>query len=181
MAVTAEKAGDMVVPVFKITLGAVSIYALYKVGQKVGIFQTAEGKEVEEATEGASQSSADVREKNAYVAFAPRYATSLIVAWNKKFSPKKWDAKKQLGFLTAKKTDEFVKRMYNSKGLFKDNPNAVYSVFREIQTQYQLSVISYFFTSVYKIDLFEYLKSFLDENEMDKIINIVKNYPQYYK
>jgi len=49
-----------------------------------------------------------------------------------------------------------------------------------LQTQYQLSFLSRTFSFYYKKDMLSYLKTFMDDNNLRDVLEIIKNYPQYY-
>ena len=75
----------------------------------------------------------------------------------------------------------YVDTLYNAKGIFKDDENSVLDVFRNLQTQYQLSFLARIFSFFYKKDMLSYLKTFMNDDNLKEVLEIIKNYPQYYK
>ena len=76
---------------------------------------------------------------------------------------------------------ELAKDILDAKGYFNDDEDKLYNVFKTIQTQFQLSLLSRVFSTYYKKDLLEYLKSILNADEIAPILKQVQNYPQYLK
>ncbi len=88
---------------------------------------------------------------------------------------------KKLG-LTSNKSYEWINaylflayNIYNAKGIFKDNPDSVNSIFQKLNSRAKISYLSEVFTKAYGIDLQTYLASFLDTTEMTKLANYLKN------
>lgn len=65
--------------------------------------------------------------------------------------------------------------IYNAKGIFKDNPEIVNNAFQKLNTRAKVSYLSSIFSRAYNTDLQTYLASFLNETEMSKIANYLKN------
>jgi hypothetical protein len=65
--------------------------------------------------------------------------------------------------------------IYNAKGIFKDNPDSVNSIFQKLNSRAKISYLSEIFTKAYGLDLQTYLASFLDSTEMTKLANYLKN------
>lgn len=70
-------------------------------------------------------------------------------------------------------------KLYDSKGLFYDNPDKVNSVFQLLNSKAQISYLSFVFNKLFDKDLLSYLKQFLNSDELAKISNIIKNKPLY--
>jgi hypothetical protein len=188
----AEEVNSWIVPAAKLGAVAVGAFAIYKLLQKIGLVKTAEEETTQADTEEASQSAATANvnpeseaNRNAMLSFNPQYRSALVIAYAKKYGKDKtksqlaaWLKLQQMPSDTA---SIFAKQIYDSKGTFNDNEDTLYNIFRNIKTQYQLSFISGIFSTVYKKDLLEYLKSFLNDVEINKLLTMVKNYPQYQK
>ena len=154
--------------------------ALKKIGETFGLLQTKEEQFLDTASEKASGDSTIATDtNNPFIAFNGNYAYALVKAFYKKYPKGKWMNNAQLGM---SKTDylNLAKGLYNASGVFNDDEDSVYGVFRKVQTQYQLSILSGIFYFFYKKDLLEYLKGFMNADEMDKLLQMVKNYPQYF-
>lgn len=175
------------IPGLKIAGVAAVLYAGYKVMQKVGLFPTAAETAVETAeadtTASANQTTvnpATEPTKNAMLAFNPNYRQALVKAYIAAYK-KPFPVTKQLGAIGQAKIANFAKDLSDSNKWYNDDEDKLYNIFRQIQTQYQLSFLSGIFSTVHKKDLFQYLRGFLKDEEMEKIINIVKGYQQYIK
>ncbi len=166
---------------FKLVLAGVGMYAVKKIGEEFGLFDTKQEKDLEQATEDAAESATTVNAANPLLAFNPNYLGVLVQAYNKQKKPKIFNATYNLYGLTEADYKTIVGDLKASANLFDDDEDAVYGIFRKIQTQWQLSLLSSMFSHVYKKDLLQYLKSFMSAKELDPIIQIVKKYPQYRK
>jgi len=172
----AQDYSKLILPIAEITILGVVVW---KVGQKFGIFSSAASQATEAATSDASQNANVVNDKNALLAFNPNYRISLIRAYKAKYK-KDFDINKQHGQLGYKDYSDIAKNIYDSKGVFKDNNNKLYGQIRKLQTQFQLSEVAGLFgKKPYNRDLMEYLKSFLNDEELQVVLQIVKNLPQY--
>ena len=80
-----------------------------------------------------------------------------------------------------------AKQIYDAMGYFSDNEAGVFSAFRKLKTQSQVSFLAEQFQQVYKIDLLQYLskgkgvlpQAGLNNTELNQIISIVNNLPKY--
>jgi len=165
---------------FLIAGAVVGFIALKKIAETFGIIQTKEESKVETATEDSAGTSTEANVSNPFLAFNPLYSNALVTAYNKKYPKKVWDIKKQEG-MERTQYKAFSRTLLNAKGIINDDEDAIYSIFRNIQTQYQLSVLSRVFNVYWKKDLLEYLKGVLKADELAPILAQVKNYPQYFK
>ena len=159
----------------------VGVYALKKVGEFLGVFKTAEEEKVDTSTASASESAEEIQSGNPYIAFNPNYAVAIVQAYNKKFKPKVFNGNYQMR-VSPLQYKMYADQLYNAKGgIFNDNEDSVYDIFRSITTQWQLSLLASTFHAFYKKDLLEYLKGFLDANELSTLLQIISNYPHYRK
>jgi len=170
-----ENTGKKVKDVIYIALGIGALVGLYKVAQKFGIFQTSEEKQSDDVTKKASGSATKIDKNNPFLSFNPNYFITIGKAVAKQF---KVNFKFQTQNIDLISLTEQIKTSY---GWFHDDNEKLYSVFRTIQTQFQLSAIAFYFQKVYKKDMLEFMKSFLNESEMKKIYDIVANYPLLIK
>lgn len=158
----------------QIALGTAALLAIYKIMQKFGLIQTgAEAKE-EQATTQASGSSTEVDFNNPMLSFNPNYWQTIFKDIVKKNNKVFVDWKIQKIPLNYY---DLANQVYDAKGFFHDDNEKLYSVFRNIQTQYQLSNVAFYFDLKYKKDMLEYIKSFLNSDEIERIFDMVKNYP----
>ena len=180
MAESTDKTGAYLKIGFQIALAVAGVIALKKVAEMFGLIKTAAESKVEDATSEATATSTEVTANNPMLSFNPNYSVALLKAFRKKYPKGQWFNTPQLAFAPAE-YNALAKKLYDSKSIFGDDEDKLYSVFRRVQTQYQLSVLSLLFTGLYNKDLLEYLKGFTNAEEMERVIDLVKNYPQYYK
>ena len=65
--------------------------------------------------------------------------------------------------------------IYNAHGITNDDEDAIYNAFRQLKSQYDAQMFAGFFKQRYKKDLFSWLDSFLDSEELAKINQIIKD------
>ena len=165
---------------FFIAGAVVGLIALKKIAEKFGIIQTKEEAEVETATESAGATSTTATKNNPFLAFSPKYSNALVTAFKKKYPNSVWNMEKQEG-MAREQYKAYARDLLNAKSIINDDEDKIYSIFRTIQTQFQLSVLSRIFAVYWKKDLLEYLKGVLNADELKPILDQVKNYPQYFK
>lgn len=90
--------------------------------------------------------------------------------------------------LKSSVSEALAKRIYDALGVFTDDEAAIYSVFRSLKSQAQVSILSEKFEQKYKVDLLEYLQrgysqwnaaSGLNDSEIKIVIDIVNKLPKY--
>jgi hypothetical protein len=90
--------------------------------------------------------------------------------------------------LTTAIVDNFIKKIYNSFGVFTDDEATVISVFRQLKSKSQVSYLSDKFQQKYNTDLLTYLQkgyssynlaSGLSVEELQIIFSIVNSLPKY--
>jgi hypothetical protein len=90
--------------------------------------------------------------------------------------------------LTMAVKQNLAKRIYDALGVFSDDESAIFSVFRQLKSQSQVSYLAEYFGQKYKSDLLDYLKrgyssfnpaSGLSAEELQIVLNIVNNLPKY--
>lgn len=160
--------------------GVLAFLALKKVAEMFGLIKTSDEKAIETGSEAAGQSTVEAQNNNPYLSFSPQYAAALIKAFLKAYPQKVWDNTKQSLFPSLK-YKEYSDQLYKAKGFFKDDENSVLDIFRNLQTQFQVSQLSKFFSAYYKTDMLSYLKTFMNDDNLKDILDIIKNYPQFYK
>jgi hypothetical protein len=91
------------------------------------------------------------------------------------FSPQNKIGDKLTGYKFA---IQEARKLHDAKGIFNDNEEAIYGVFRRLGYQSELVGISYWFAKTYNADLFEYLNGFLSDKDLIKIYKIVESKPK---
>lgn len=91
------------------------------------------------------------------------------LSFNVAFDPKYYKTVKKALLLTSASANAIADSIYNAKGIFDDNEDAIYNAFKSIKAKTQLSQLSDVFKNKYGKDLYNYLTSFLDEEELGKV------------
>lgn len=175
--VTSGQVGEYIKIAAYLGAGYLAYKAIKGLAETFGLIKTEAEDKLDTSTDVAS-GDASILIDNPLIAFNGNYATAIIIAFNKKFGRGKFNATFQ-NFVGTKTLPELSRKLWESSHFFNDDEEAVYGIFRSLRSQYQLSILSSLFFHAYGKDLLEYLKKFLDANEMEKIIDIVKNYPKY--
>ena len=71
-----------------------------------------------------------------------------------------------------------LNKIHDAKGFFNDDEEAVYTFFRELQSKMQCSAVAYYFRKEYNTTLTAYLSTFLNAEEINKIVEIVNKKPK---
>ncbi len=84
--------------------------------------------------------------------------------------------------LTVASAKTYAKDIRDSWGVFDDDEDKIYSVFRALKDQVQVSQVAYQYyidPKSNKINLIDDLKSRLSKDEVGQVLEIVKKMPQY--
>ncbi|QKX07590.1 hypothetical protein HN014_10745 [Aquimarina sp. TRL1] len=84
---------------------------------------------------------------------------------------KKWLGKRKIRKLPHNKAREYARILKRAKGRWRDDTQAVTSVFTQIKDKTQVASISKAFWVDYKKDMWQYLRSFLSAKEMEKYVH----------
>jgi len=92
-----------------------------------------------------------------------------------------WLSPKSILILDIQTAKEYAKIIKNAKGTFNDNEGAVRVIFsKRIRDKTQVSEISKAFWRLYKIDMWQYLKSFLSQRELaENVTQFIRQIPNY--
>jgi len=79
---------------------------------------------------------------------------------------------------TISMISNYCQSIYDSKGLFNDNEESLYSVFRIMKNLTVCSIVAKSFKAKFGVDMYSYLSDFLSSKEMTRLIEIIntKNY-----
>lgn len=132
------------------------------IASKFGLIPSAESK----ATEAAAASLKELK------AWSPNFIKNYV---NSKGSAgQKFKVKK----LLPGRAVAVAQQLKKAKGIFNDNESAVYSVFRTIEYQSQVSQVAAEFLKLTKgVELLTYLESFMNEKELAAVAAIVNKLP----
>lgn len=94
---------------------------------------------------------------------------------------KKWVSPKPLIVLKDQFARQYAKELYDAKGIVDDDEDAVMNVFKnKVKDKVHISNVSKAFMNQYKKGLYEYLKSFLSDTEMETyVLAPMRNLPNY--
>jgi len=154
--------------------------AIKGLAETFGLVKSEAEEKIDTATTSAGGSTIEAQSNDPYLSFSPQYIYALKKAWAKKYPKKVWNGREQLKF-DSDAYKKFADTLYNAKGFFKDDENSVLDIFRNLQTQLQVSQVALFFSFFYKKDMLAYMKTFMDDDNLKEVLEIIKNYPQYYK
>ena len=163
---TDEKKRESINPNIAIIAGAVLVSSLIARPVLFGLLEALGLRD--------SKSDTSFKKLQATVAeyFSPTYLTNLSAK-----GPTSLEVGPGSSYLFSQSTtDQLAKAIYDAKGFFNDNENAVYGVFSQINTKAQVSWLATRFAVKYKYDLLEYLKSFLNQKELEPIYTSVNSY-----
>ncbi|WP_299243030.1 LPXTG cell wall anchor domain-containing protein [uncultured Aquimarina sp.] len=106
--------------------------------------------------------------------------------WNAPFNMnylgdvKNWLQGKRIKELPTSAARKYALELMNAKGLFDDDEKAVKRVFRSLQDKTQVASLSKAFYFNHKQDMYQYLKGFLSDGEMKKLVkDPVRRLPNY--
>lgn len=131
-------------------IGAGVLFVVLRViGQKIGLIETKESKEFDKQSQTFSSSKDS--------AFSPTYYKNVIGAH----------------LVTRATAQQLAKKIYDADDLTDDDENDVYAALRQLQYKTQVSWLADVFNQMYQQDLYGYMRSFLDDNEMNVVHAIV--------
>lgn len=90
----------------------------------------------------------------------------------KKKGKKPTDLLNAYHYPTSRIKDDVI-ALYEAKGAINDDETIVYNIIASVPNLFCLSALAFSFEKVYKISLISFLKSFLNEKELKKIMKIV--------
>lgn len=83
-----------------------------------------------------------------------------------------------VALLTQSRTDALIKKLWDAKGAFNDDEEAIYAVFRELKAKTQVSWLAYNFNRQKSKDLYTWLRdSVLNKEELNTVLTITNKLP----
>lgn len=76
---------------------------------------------------------------------------------------------------------KYIKILWDATGLFNDDEEAIYGVFRDIEYKTMVSDLAEAFFKEKKKDLYGYLKNYLNSTELATVLNIVNKKPAGFR
>lgn len=144
----------------KYVLIALGLFILYKLLNKFGLL--GETKEEKKAKELENQLvNVDMTDKQLVKDIQKKYGGNFT----------------KIKVHTPKELTGMSLQIIKAHGVFDDDEQTIYNVFKSLYSKYDLSKLVLIFKVTGKGDLFLWLKSFLDDNEMATIYDITKKLP----
>ena len=95
------------------------------------------------------------------------------------FNPNYWKQQPGALIITESYTRQFTETIYEAYGWFNDDEAAIYGIFEQMKTKSQVSWLAMKFQEYYNKSLLEYLKSFLNSEELATIATIINKLPKF--
>lgn len=134
-------------------IGAIAYFGIIKpLTDKLGLTKDAASKEF------------DNQDKN---------AASVGSYWNIRY----WNSAKTAQLLKSSTAIALCKQLWDAKGVFNDDEDSVYAVFKSLKYKSQISAVAAYFYQQYKKDLYTWLKGFLNQEELKTILDYTDNLP----
>lgn len=94
------------------------------------------------------------------------------------FSPNYWKKMTPCTILTSAAAASLAKTIYQAKGVFNDDEQAVIGAFRQIRYKTQVSYLAQVFYQTYQQDLYAYVRNFsFDHAELKTIVSFLNTLP----
>lgn len=163
-------------------IGGLGLVA-WKLADFLGIIKSKEQKAAEAAENalltGGTASPTILNPKNGSLALTPTYLQTIYLQVKKDCVKNRKPIPKLSTLIGNYQYTDLAKQMYDAKGMFNDNEDALYGVLNNLQSQIQISFLSNYFYKTYKKDLLNYILSYTNTEERAKIYNTILNKKLY--
>jgi hypothetical protein len=132
------------------------LFIVYRILQKVGVFPSAESNQAAQNLQALESSN----------------------YWN--YNDFLQKAPGGHALLTQSGAAAYVDDLWNATGYFNDDEEAIYGVFRAMRTQSQIAALAKRFNELKGQDLYNYLKNYLNEEELLTVKRIIDQKPKYF-
>lgn len=141
------------------TVSVVGLFIAYKVLQRLGIIKSSEEiKEAKELEKNLTNlESSNYWDYNKFLSTIPQGTLVLSQGGASAYADDIWDA----------------------KGVFNDDEDKVFAVFRAMKTQSQVASLAKRFNQKYSKDLYTFIRGFFDDTEMITIKKLLDAKPKY--
>jgi hypothetical protein len=140
----------------KAGISLAGLFIVYKLLQKTGLLPS---KESTQAAQNLQQlESSSVWDYNKFLSTLPAGAK----------------------LLTQSGAAAYVEDLWDATGIFNDDEEKIYGVFRAMKTQSQISALAKRFNQLKGKDLYGYLKDYLNEAELLTVKKIIDQKPKYF-
>lgn len=111
--------------------------------------------------------------------FTPKYKNELLNALAVKLKKSKLTAADISKYSLSSSTSLYIKNeLLKAKSIFNDDEEAVFNVFKNFHTQFEIMVFCEFFKATTKMDLFVFLGSFLNSDEIARVVKTMNAKPK---
>lgn len=97
------------------------------------------------------------------------------------FNPNFFVQYKPAILLTGATAVQLCKDIYNAKGTFRDNENAVIAAIRVCKSKAMISFLAWTFYNLYKKDLIAFIASFFNQIQLKYLYDVIKPLPDNIK
>lgn len=160
-----EKTEGKEFQIFKLILLVTAVFIIVRLLNKFGLLgKSDEEKDVEKLSESTAL--------NDEIGKGTKLGKAIVKATGKKTI-----SKSDVERLTPNRPNfnKWINQIWDSKGFFKDNEDKVYSVFRQMNSQFEINMFSKVFSTIKQRDLFGFLSTFMNDKELSIVYNIIKN------
>ena len=137
------------------------LFGMYKIAEKFGIIKSSEQQQqdtnLQNLQQGGSGEFGSYWQPSFWANVAKKYGTATTIGTNV--------------------ANNLVKTLWDATGIFNDDEQAIYGVFRALQYQSQISYLAQVFYGTYQQDLYGYLSNHLNDDELNQIAIIISKFP----
>jgi hypothetical protein len=154
------------------------VILLYKLLKVVGVIPTSEKQEIKEEKREEKKEAKfdDYQFYTTNNGFSSIYKMYMV---EKKKQPASPPLVTLFGADYWGRSKEVAKKIYDSKGVFDDDEEFLFSAFRNMLTVGELISVNQAFQSFKKQNVFDYVREFTNQNERNKIATILDLKPYY--
>lgn len=145
----------MILTGLAITVVLIVVFALLK---KFHIIGTTEADKIQDKQEAKNATDAAALDTEVALQLTGSPLDGVRFPSAKEFSNQYHFSTKQVG--------DFGKQIYDAKGIFKDDEASAIAVAANMPSKYTFKVMAYYFNQSYKKDLLEYLKTFMNAEQL---------------
>lgn len=84
---------------------------------------------------------------------------------------------KSVQLLTQAAAKDSVNKLWDATGFFNDDEEAIYAVFRSLKYKSQVSFLAYWFNALKGKDLYQWLRDYLNDKELNVVLQITQKMP----
>lgn len=150
---------------FNWALAISGAFAIYKILQKIGIIGTKEDAQAEALLQSDT--------------LTVGYDKTLGKLYRDKYGRNITRADIDRMVFSGTQNNAFAGRIVKAKGIFNDDETAIYTVFRQFKSKFQLYFFSRFFLATKGKDLVFYLSEFMNNEEVSRIFTIIDKLPTF--